>query len=360
MILRKRKTKLYTGLSFFILLFVINRLSLTFHGYSHGPVQVLILTYMRSGSSLTGDILQHSQGSFYVFEPLRSLCPHNCSSIILRNLVYANGSKRTTPISFNKTSYSILHNWFNCSITELPSVGLLDVFLDKGWKTQLFFPCYVGFILKTMNHSYAIEECARQLGDICERSPIRIVKTIRARLNYVKYLLDDFPNLKIIHVVRDPRATLWSQSHFHMCLADGGGRYRCSKNLCGRMEDDIAESHRLSKTYPNRIMTLKYEDLAKQPIEISQKMYDFISVPMTSETKMYVYNKTKAGNKNDCEICSTRANSSAHIDYWKHFIDPDFLDIINTRCDFVLRHFQYDEYTINKSSNATLRFLPAS
>lgn len=31
---------------------------------------VLIVAYMRSGSSLTGDILQHANGSFYVYEPL--------------------------------------------------------------------------------------------------------------------------------------------------------------------------------------------------------------------------------------------------------------------------------------------------
>lgn len=31
---------------------------------------IVILTYMRSGSSLTGDILQQHPGSFYIFEPL--------------------------------------------------------------------------------------------------------------------------------------------------------------------------------------------------------------------------------------------------------------------------------------------------
>ena len=34
---------------------------------------VIILTYMRSGSSLTGEIMQQHPDAFYVFEPLRML-----------------------------------------------------------------------------------------------------------------------------------------------------------------------------------------------------------------------------------------------------------------------------------------------
>ena len=57
------------------------------------PVSVLILTYMRSGSSLTGDILQHSGGAFYVYEPFRSLGHKDPSSF---TLIYANGTVRYT------------------------------------------------------------------------------------------------------------------------------------------------------------------------------------------------------------------------------------------------------------------------
>ena len=58
-----------------------------------GPVTaVIILTYMRSGSSLTGDILQHSPGAFYVFEPLHYL--GNFLKSETGQLIYANGTIR--------------------------------------------------------------------------------------------------------------------------------------------------------------------------------------------------------------------------------------------------------------------------
>lgn len=52
---------------------------------------VIVITYMRSGSSLTGDILQHSPGAFFLYEPLRRL------SFLARdrfNLTFVNGSYR--------------------------------------------------------------------------------------------------------------------------------------------------------------------------------------------------------------------------------------------------------------------------
>lgn len=55
------------------------------------PVQVLVFTYMRSGSSLVGDILQHNDDAFYVYEPLRSLGARNYTTV---TITFANGTKR--------------------------------------------------------------------------------------------------------------------------------------------------------------------------------------------------------------------------------------------------------------------------
>jgi hypothetical protein len=208
----------------------------------------------------------------------------------------------------------------------------------------MFYPCYLKATLKTMDHSIAMEQCAGMLAEICEESPVRIIKTIRAQFKFVKHLLVELPNLKIIHLVRDPRATLFSQSHFHMCLVTNGGRQRCTNNLCGRLEKDVLEVDSVDISHPGRVMTIKYEDLAQRPIETSQIMYDFIGVPMSPKTKRFIYYKTMAGIDNDCSICSTRRNSSAHIAFWKRQIDREFLDIINSRCDYILKRFQYDKF----------------
>ena len=59
------------------------------------PVQttaVIILTYMRSGSSLTGDILQQAPGVFYLYEPLHYL---GRALAVKENVTFVNGTVRS-------------------------------------------------------------------------------------------------------------------------------------------------------------------------------------------------------------------------------------------------------------------------
>ena len=55
---------------------------------------VMILTYMRSGSSLTGDILQHSPDAFYVYEPMHEFNVDNLPYTPPVNLTFVNGTRR--------------------------------------------------------------------------------------------------------------------------------------------------------------------------------------------------------------------------------------------------------------------------
>lgn len=212
----------------------------------------------------------------------------------------------------------------------------------------MFLPCYNNETLRTMNHTHAMNKCTEKLHDECRTSPIKIIKTIRTRFSNVKQLLEILPDLKIIHVIRDPRATLFSQSllqlhsHVQICSENNNGRARCSGRLCERLSSDLQEKELLAKMFPGRIMTVKYEDLARDPIETSQNMYDFIDVEMTSRTKLFIYQKTMAGSKSDCSICSTRSNSSAHVDRWKQAMDKEFIDIVNRKCKSVLKRQGYE------------------
>ena len=56
---------------------------------------MVIVTYMRSGSSLLGDILRQSNDALYVFEPVHVLgTPMMVNKTVEKNLVYVNGTIR--------------------------------------------------------------------------------------------------------------------------------------------------------------------------------------------------------------------------------------------------------------------------
>ncbi|XP_045207054.2 carbohydrate sulfotransferase 1-like isoform X1 [Mercenaria mercenaria] len=307
------------------------------------PVSVLVLTYMRSGSSLTGDILQQSDGAFYVYEPFRSLGHKNASTFTIS---YANGTERQPPFSFNEETYNALYNWFTCNISRLANIGLMDGFLNKGLKSRMFPICYRKEMQNGKDQKLAIRMCARELQGICENSPFRIIKTIRIQLQDIRNLLEDLPNLKIVHLVRDPRATLSSQASLGMCSSRRGGQPGCTNKFCKRLENDVLAEERLMKLYPNRIMPVFYEDIAKHPLQTSKKMYDFIGAEFTLEAEAYIYNITMAGLANNCVICTTRSNSSEHVDTWKTKMKPEFINIVNERCNYVIKRYNFDEFPV--------------
>ncbi|KAH3709472.1 hypothetical protein DPMN_068935 [Dreissena polymorpha] len=183
--------------------------------------------------------------------------------------------------------------------------------------------------------------CAKQLQTVCTESSFRIVKTIRLEMSSVTHLLGMFPNLKTVHLVRDPRATLVSQAYVGMCSGKHGGMLQCANNLCKRVENDILEKERIMSELPGRIFPVVYEDIAREPIETAKKLFDFIGADFTEEAKEYIFNITKAGQEDNCAICTTRSNSTKHIDAWKTEMKTTLLNVVQERCNYVLRRYNY-------------------
>ncbi|WAR04068.1 hypothetical protein MAR_010626, partial [Mya arenaria] len=101
------------------------------------------------------------------------------------------------------------------------------------------------------------------------------------------------PDLKIIHLVRDPRPTLKSQASLGEC--------------CGLERQQCAE--RFSVQWLKIILL----ELIRTP-----------------------------GRKDDCIICTTRGNSTEHVDKWKKTMNKTFVKVIQNRCNYLLKRFGYD------------------
>ena len=186
-----------------------------------------------------------------------------------------------------------------------------------------------------------MQQCAEELKSVCEQSPVRILKTIRLSLNLIGQLLADFPWLKVIHLVRDPHATLQSQKMVGMCNKERGGIQGCVSKHCNRQEKDLIEAERLVDKYPGQLLRVYYEDIAAKPIETSRKMFHFIGTTFTMQAEEYVFNITLAGKADNGVIGTTRRNSSEHIDTWKKTMTAEFLNITETLCGNLLRRLNY-------------------
>ncbi|WAR15518.1 CHST3-like protein [Mya arenaria] len=288
---------------------------------------------MRSGSSLTGDILQQSRGAFYVYEPIHSIrwedrtenwtypdAPTKyVNDIKLKNTLESTlWEKVRSPLVTPKTVHServdVLYRLI-CDLKNVPDRVLQSGFLGT-------------------------RACILNLQNACQASPLRVLKTIRFDMEQARNLSVLIPDLKIIHLVRDPRATLKSQAAVGECK--GFEQQQCAERFCAMVEDNIVRADSISKSSRNRIFTLRYENLAKNPIQVSKELYKFGDGSFTKQIEDYIFNITSAGRKDDCIICTTRGNSTEHIDNWKTTMNKTFVKIIQNRCNYLLKRFGYD------------------
>lgn len=131
----------------------------------------------------------------------------------------------------------------------------------------------------------------------CEKRPMNI--------HYISELIEYFPGVKIVHIVRDPRAVTTSyhptKPNQYWILAE---RY---------IED-------LSAIIPfldhPQIYTIRYEDLINSYISEIQKLLNFLEEPFCFEMENW---ETYASvRKNKAWFTSIRSIDRAMIDKWKH------------------------------------------
>ena len=236
--------------------------------------QILIATTWRSGSTFLGDLLNHYKGSFYYFEPLH----------------YYSHIKDLSKVQ-NQTSF--LKSLFTCKFNS-ENVGFLhhvskdsNKFLFQNHNFRLWNSCHN---LLPNNVMCLMPD---YLNRVCPLYPIKLIKTVRLRVQSVEELLQDSAmDLKVIFLVRDPRGVYNSRS-------SGAVSSWCSKDQCANPEvgcqdlnNDIQAAFDLETRYPGSVRLVRYEDLSMFPEDTSMDMLDFLDLPYTEGIAEYIETHT--------------------------------------------------------------------
>ncbi|XP_056098859.1 carbohydrate sulfotransferase 3a [Rhinichthys klamathensis goyatoka] len=341
------------------------------NGTQAGRKHILLMATTRTGSSFVGEFFnQHGGNMFYLFEPLwhvermlsigksgtnastsvwvyRDVLQHLflCNFSMLEHFIKPPPRDHVTPALFRRESSMALCEEQVCT----PVVK--DIFERYRCRTRRCGP---------LNLTLASEACLEKQH--------RVIKTVRVRqLDTLRSLVED-PRLdiKLIQLVRDPRAILASR------MVAFAGKYRNWKSWAvngdvpiedeevKRLEgncNNIRISAELGLSQPkwlkNRYMLVRYEDIARYPMQKAAEMYNFTEIPMTTQARDWILRNTHASTEAS-GVYSTQKNSSEQVEKWRRSIPFKLAQVVQKVCGPTMKLFGYrfvdsEQTLLNKS-----------
>lgn len=205
-------------------------------------------------------------------------------------------------------------------------------------------------------------------SECCLSKQHHAIKTVRVRqLETLKPLVED-PRLdvRVIQLVRDPRAILASR------MVAFSSKYQTWKTWAqdGQVPEDDEEVMRLKGNCDhirmsaevglsrppwlrNRYMLVRYEDIARYPMQKAEEMYKFTGIPFSPQAREWILKNTQT-TQEASGIYSTQKNSSEQAEKWRFSIPFTLAQVVQRVCGPTMELFGYklvkDEKTlINKS-----------
>ncbi|XP_070555168.1 carbohydrate sulfotransferase 1-like [Ptychodera flava] len=238
-------------------------------------IHILVHARMRTGSSVTASLFNDLPDFFYVYEPGHMIVEEKQLDL------YADSFKHLEDIRPDLVNF--LHCIYNCSF---------------GGKTLYTRSLQRHKFMRQNSKALAGIKTPIREGDlerICRQKKHIVVKTVR--LNNValaESALRQY-HVRVIHVVRDPRAMMLSRRNMQK-LSGNMKRNKASRDVfvyklkkiitdyCTWLEDNYLSVDRGPDWIKKQYFLIRYEDLIDRPRTFVKKMFKFAGLPLDNDT----------------------------------------------------------------------------
>ena len=343
---------------------------------------VLILAQPRTGSSFLGQFFNQHPGVFYLYEPL-----HPFSVFQTLNYVTEKGHA-TLVASFLRSLSRCSLNGFQDYFNFISHSGLSSPHFRLSSKSLSSPPLCKSEAMSFDSQSEILKKCpplnAKTVSLVCAKKRFVAAKVLTQRLPEVilKNLFEQFHSqaktrLKIIQLVRDPRAMVWSMMKMGLMergIENCNTRTECSyKNpqdstfqplrtrnsatlghnfikqvqlLCNRMTKDLNISlHLSSKRSADHYRIVRYEEVASSSLAFARKFFDFTGIDFALEVKQWLgrnslfdKNESSAGERS---YSTNDRNITVTINSWRKNLSLLETSVIDKECASFMQNFGY-------------------
>ncbi|XP_046580114.1 carbohydrate sulfotransferase 4-like [Haliotis rubra] len=292
--------------------------------------KVILLTYMRSGSTLTGDILSAHPDVFYFFEPLHFMSKekHTVFDYLRQR------QKRVGHIHKSYITKLTMSALLNCDFVKM-DIDTLSVFhLQFSRTTKPYYNCLTAY-----PGVQGVFLCLQHLYRACYSAKVLLTKTVSLSGIITKDLMDSDSKLRVIHLIRDPRATIWSEGRFYVYKQTDFEKF--VGTFCKRLLTDLQTTEAIKEKDPSRVHTVLFEHLAERPLSLSRQLYNVLNLPMMPSVLKHIRNVTMEGHNQNCSMCISKANSARASQEWRLHLDYKKVQFIDEECQEAYDYLGY-------------------
>ncbi|XP_069312517.1 carbohydrate sulfotransferase 6-like [Eulemur rufifrons] len=317
-----------------LLLFLVSQPGPSSPSGSEERVHVLVLSSWRSGSSFLGQLFSQHPDVFYLMEPAWHVW-----------VALSRNSASTLHMAVRDMVRSVFlcdMDVFNAYMPWRLSHNLSDLFQWEVSRALCSPPACSAFPRGAISSQAVCKQlCAHRpfslAQEACRSYSHVVLKEVRFFNLQVLYplLRDPALNLRIVHLVRDPRAVLHSREQTVKALARDNGivlgtngtwveadpGLRVVREVC-RSHVRIAEAAML-KPPPflrGRYRLVRFEDLAREPLAKIRALYAFAGLSLTPQLEAWIHNITHGtGPGARSEAFQTSSRNALNVSQaWRH------------------------------------------
>ncbi|KAF2367153.1 Sulfotransferase domain [Trinorchestia longiramus] len=283
--------------------------------FAHGgrPLVNLVVATWRSGSTFVGDLLDAHPATIYQYEPLLDF-----------------GIIRPKHGHLAHTAQRYLNQLLTCNYTQM------ERYIEYG-KTHSWLFSHSKRLWSVCSESRKLCESSEFLSRFCALFPFQVVKTVRIPMNLTEELLrNNELDVRVLLLVRDPRATIQSRKHRSWCMETPSCMDPTA--LCADLVSDYHDARKLSQLFPARVRVMRYEDLSFNLDRMTREIFDFFRLSYVREVQRFLQTHTKRTRGG---VSSTFRDSKTAPVHWIKDLSYLEIDAIQSKCHRAMELFGY-------------------
>ena len=314
---------------------------------------LIILSPGRGGSSFLGGIFDSNPQVMYWFEPLHTISREVFEMHLLK--------EKHEPLNYKETCNNVIDSFFKCDFSNIAKATLSkfskSIFRYRSKSLTSGYLCRPGESTSRRCRPFS----STLLTKACNSYKHTVIKILTSRVpnktlqSFQELFQRDRYDVKLVHLVRDPRAVVYSMVNSVKWIKKGNYSNQDFRSHINGTCDQIRQNIRMGLLNPpfwlrNRFKVIRFEDLAVNTTKYALELYRFAGFDWSiSVDKWISAHDRPPSNAKEGNAYSLYRNASDVINKWKN-APKDLIKAVEEICGDLIDMLGYERLIIKQDT----------